>query len=265
MTNDIISPPSHLCDYGCNQEAKYQFKNGKWCCENFYSKCPNKRIETSKKSKGRIGYWTGKNRYFSQEWREKISKSCKGPCPSKGRPGRKKSIEFKLIMSNKMRGDNNPAKRQDVKNKISNTVKNLWNDPNSVYYTKDYWDKRYKGELTSPNKSEIFMTKILNTLFPNKYQFVGNGKVWISKVNPDWIHKDNKKVIEFFGEWWHGEEFRKTKLNDNLSNKEHEELRIKHYMNNDYKCLIIWEYELKNLKKLVKKIINFEKENDNAG
>jgi len=21
-----------LCDYGCGQEAKYQFKNGKWCC-----------------------------------------------------------------------------------------------------------------------------------------------------------------------------------------------------------------------------------------
>ena len=29
-----------ICEYGCGQEAKYQFKNGKLCCENYYSKCP---------------------------------------------------------------------------------------------------------------------------------------------------------------------------------------------------------------------------------
>jgi len=27
------------CDYGCGREAKHQFKNGKWCCEDHYSKC----------------------------------------------------------------------------------------------------------------------------------------------------------------------------------------------------------------------------------
>lgn len=30
----------HICDYGCNQPAKYQFKNGKWCCSEKYSSCP---------------------------------------------------------------------------------------------------------------------------------------------------------------------------------------------------------------------------------
>jgi hypothetical protein len=29
-----------LCDYGCNQEAKYQFKNGKWCCSENHKSCP---------------------------------------------------------------------------------------------------------------------------------------------------------------------------------------------------------------------------------
>jgi len=28
-----------LCEYGCGREAKYQFKNGKWCCEKHWSKC----------------------------------------------------------------------------------------------------------------------------------------------------------------------------------------------------------------------------------
>lgn len=29
-----------LCSYGCNQEAKYTLKNGKYCCSSYYTKCP---------------------------------------------------------------------------------------------------------------------------------------------------------------------------------------------------------------------------------
>lgn len=29
-----------LCDYGCGQEAKYQRKNGKWCCSKNIAQCP---------------------------------------------------------------------------------------------------------------------------------------------------------------------------------------------------------------------------------
>ncbi len=32
-----------LCEYGCNQEAQYQFKNGKWCCNEKYNSCPQMR------------------------------------------------------------------------------------------------------------------------------------------------------------------------------------------------------------------------------
>ena len=28
-----------LCEYGCGQEAKHQFKNSKWCCSDDYRKC----------------------------------------------------------------------------------------------------------------------------------------------------------------------------------------------------------------------------------
>jgi hypothetical protein len=31
-----------LCDYGCGQEARYQFKNGKWCCSSHANKCFNR-------------------------------------------------------------------------------------------------------------------------------------------------------------------------------------------------------------------------------
>jgi len=37
-----------LCDYGCGQEAKYQLKNGKWCCNKNSSLCPNIKRKISK-------------------------------------------------------------------------------------------------------------------------------------------------------------------------------------------------------------------------
>lgn len=40
-----------LCDYGCGNEALYQFKNGKWCCCKCSSQCPNVKEKNSKKRK----------------------------------------------------------------------------------------------------------------------------------------------------------------------------------------------------------------------
>lgn len=44
----------NICDYGCGKEGKYQFKNGKWCCEDFYSKCSKMRKKNSERQKGKI-------------------------------------------------------------------------------------------------------------------------------------------------------------------------------------------------------------------
>lgn len=41
-----------LCDYGCGIEAKFQFKNGKNCCQKYSSKCPEQRKINSNKNKG---------------------------------------------------------------------------------------------------------------------------------------------------------------------------------------------------------------------
>jgi len=37
-----------LCDYGCGREATHPFKNGKWCCEDHFRKCPAERKRKSK-------------------------------------------------------------------------------------------------------------------------------------------------------------------------------------------------------------------------
>ncbi len=42
-----------LCGYGCGQEGKYQFKNGKWCCSKSTSICPQMKKINSVLNTGR--------------------------------------------------------------------------------------------------------------------------------------------------------------------------------------------------------------------
>ena len=42
-----------LCNYGCEQEGKHQFENGKWCCSNHWNKCSYKINNMGKLYKGR--------------------------------------------------------------------------------------------------------------------------------------------------------------------------------------------------------------------
>lgn len=39
------------CEYGCGREARHLFKNGKWCCSKYVTKCPSIRKEISKSLK----------------------------------------------------------------------------------------------------------------------------------------------------------------------------------------------------------------------
>jgi len=43
-----------LCDYGCGKEAKFLMTSGKWCCEDFYTKCSNNRKKNSCKNLGKL-------------------------------------------------------------------------------------------------------------------------------------------------------------------------------------------------------------------
>jgi len=40
-----------VCEYGCGNDAKYQLKNGKWCCQENWQACPKKRSENKERCK----------------------------------------------------------------------------------------------------------------------------------------------------------------------------------------------------------------------
>lgn len=126
---------------------------------------------------------------------------------------------------------------QYQRKKMSNAHKKLWKDP--VYAT-----KQMKAQGVSPNKQELFLNNLLQKWFPNEWKFVGDGKMWINGKCPDFIHKEKKLLIEYFGEHWHP------------GGKEEELARVKLF-EPDYRTLVIRDYELKDVDKLREKINDF--------
>jgi hypothetical protein len=95
----------------------------------------------------------------------------------------------------------------------------------------------------SPNKIEINFYEH----FKDKIKFTGDRQLWITfdvkytsggkagkfiHKNPDFKVNGQKKVIELYGDYWH-------------QNDDPLELMI-NYRNAGYKCLIFWEYDVKN-------------------
>jgi len=154
----------------------------------------------------------------------------------------------------------NKEKVKLVREKTGESRKEFWKnaDKNSIEYKK-LIESSVKGAKNCakvlskttrkyPNKKEILLNKILKELFGNEYKFVGNGKVWIEKYNPDFINiNGQKKIIEHFGEYWHN--LPKYKIRD--------EKKLNIYKKYGYQTLVIWEHELNNLDKLKNKLLRF--------
>jgi hypothetical protein len=78
-----------LCGYGCGQEAKHQFKNGKLCCSEHWKQCPESRRKSGRS--GELNPMFGKDPWnknltigtsnILKETSKKISNSLKGKIP----------------------------------------------------------------------------------------------------------------------------------------------------------------------------------------
>jgi len=102
----------------------------------------------------------------------------------------------------------------------------------------------FREKIRKKTLPEIQTELILKNLKLN-FRYVGDGKEWVGGFNPDFINKRNKLIIEVFGNYWHNRTEAKKK----------DKGRVAAYLRNGYKLLIIWDYELKNIKKVIKKII----------
>ncbi|HUU87758.1 MAG TPA: hypothetical protein VMX17_08405 [Candidatus Glassbacteria bacterium] len=136
------------CDYGCGNKAKHQFKNGKWCCEKHYTKCPINASKISKQNKGNIPWNKNINGCFNDETIEKMRKSHLGKKDSEETKqkkrqratGRKHNIQTKNKMSQDRKGSRLKKKTKD---KISKKLKELWNNNDSIFNS-DEWKQKNK-------------------------------------------------------------------------------------------------------------------------
>jgi len=91
-----------LCDYGCGQEAKYPFDNGKWCCEKHWKLCPINRENYSKLMK---------EKWKNPKYKERLSKAMK---EAQNRP----EVKEKLSKRSKKLWENKEYRKSRVEEKI---------------------------------------------------------------------------------------------------------------------------------------------------
>lgn len=201
-----------------------------------------------------------KGRKISDEWRENLRKSHIGiklseeakKKLSEAAKGRILSEEHKQKISKSHFGiKHSEATKRKISAIIKPISKNLWKNP-------EYREKTIKATASAcsnkKNKLEIALEKLCALEFPGSYKYNGLGPTKIGGKTPDFINiKNQRKVIEVFGEYWHGKKHTgKTKKQNKMDRKNH-------YKKYNYKCLVIWEHEFKDLNKIKEKIVRFNK------
>lgn len=185
----------------------------------------------------------GKN-FMTTEMKNKISKAMKKRDNSHMRTEefRRRCLEAKRIAFL-----TNPQEHINRSKAAKLNSKKLWSNKKYVERILKVW--RFKKR---PSKREIFLEDLLNKNFRNEWIYTGKGTYWLGRRNPDFIHKNKKKIIELFGDYWHGKKM------TGKSNKMVESIRKRHFSKFKFKTLIIWEHELKKPDEIIKKIEMFK-------
>lgn len=183
------------------------------------------RVSTSMKKT-----WKNRNHNISEEHKNKIGRASKNAWNLRTKEkreliGKKISILRKGFKFS-----------DETKSKMSTAKKKMWlEEPERA---------RKCLICNSPNKQEIKLMNILDSMYPGEWKFVGNGQVIIAGKCPDYINVNGqKKIIELWGERWH--------QNENPQD------RINVFKPFGYETLVIWGKEFESIGKLKHRIESF--------
>lgn len=236
---ESVSKPENMYIHGHNQKGSHHCEKAKI------------KISESRKGESTSGMFgkqhtietkrkmslSHEGKKFSIKTRRKISKIQKGKRLSK---------ETKKKISEARKGK---TFSKEHKKRLSKSHRKNWQNPK---FKIRILSAMMSGCENRPTKPEKRLRKRLNHMFPNKYKYVGDGKFWVVAKNPDFINiNGQKKIIEMFGDYWHGKKI------TGRTRKQEENQRTNHFSKYGFRTLIIWESELKNIKKLKKKLIQF--------
>lgn len=171
----------------------------------------------------------------SEETKEKVRLSRVGKPTTLGR---KASAETRFRISRACRGISRKSTTR------SQTYKALWQNP---VWAATRVQRIVAARHIKPNKAEVTLLKLLETLFPNQWKYVGDGAFVVGRLNPDFVNINGRKqIIELFGDYWH--------------KPEEEERRRKVFAEYGFVTLIIWERDLGDVDVVASKITEFNNE-----
>lgn len=227
ISNARKGKPSHrkgitaLQEYGIEKAILIGNKISKSKIGKTYEDLYGDKSEEKRLKKVQQGLYNNpfKGKHFSDESRKKLSKSIKAKYDSGF---------INPNLGNKY--------NQERLKRMSEMTSKRWQNP-------EFRDKCVKATMAAlklrPTKPEKILTSELG-LF---WRYVGDGQLIIGSKCPDFWNGDHK-IIELFGDFWH---------------RDHNPQDwVDYYAKWGYKCLVIWEHELKNIKKVREKIKQFE-------
>lgn len=116
----------------------------------------------------------------------------------------------------------------------------------------EYVSKLLARLQIKPTKIEKQLDSILQKYFPSQWKYVGDGTLMIGRYNPDFANCNGKKqLIEVYGEYWH------SSKNKRLTWDKTELGRMMAYNSLGFRCLILWESEVKNEEAVVARVKQF--------
>jgi len=247
-----------FCACGCGGRIKVKPYHSSYGIPKYirghHNRVKKYREEQSERQKGRskpLGFGKTVRKAQKGKPKPKVSKALKG------KPRSKESVEKqRKTLEELWRDPEYREKQLSLRNpkapnpKNSRNMKRLWQDPE---YKESQLKAIFEGMRLKPNKPEQGFQRLLNKWFVGEYQINVTADVMVlgNRV-PDFVNiNGQKKIIELFGDYWHGEEL------TGRSKEEEEEQRIDYFAQFGWKTLVVWEYELGNLNELKEKIVNF--------
>lgn len=153
----------------------------------------------------------------------------------------------------------NVWKREGYKERLKQSISITHNDPifkkDMSVKIKNNWETEYTGDkkfkrlskwIAAGAKHPNYFENEVMKLCPSVVKFTGDRSFWLKFIsgkakNPDAIIEFEKKAFEFNGKHWHS-------LDENIE-KDYEQI--------GWKCLVIWQDELKDKDTLKDKILNY--------
>lgn len=241
-----------LCDFGCGQEAKYQIKNGKWCCSKSPNSCPtNKNKNSEGLSKAhKEGRLTTKHLDKYRNWNKGLTKETSEILRKQG----EKTTERLKKMGNKNPFIINSKKRSEIsKNEKHSSYKKQSETRKRLYAE----GKLFPAKGVGKGKYSYFIYKNKKYLLRSTFEFIF--ALYLAYKKIDFTYESIRVKYQ-----------NSTRISDFEINGKLYEIKgysgshvnkvVKAFENNGYKIKVVYYRTLLEIKKyLIRKGINVDK------